>query len=76
MWNVLLANLRSLDVVGSLKHDLYPQGFTGVVLLLDGHVAAQYTPGLVNVTICSNSGALDHEKLRATLWVAFDELEP
>lgn len=76
VWNVLLANLPGLTVVGSLKHDTYPQGFTGVILLADGYVAAQHTPGEINITICSNQGATAHEKLRSTLWVAYDEITP
>lgn len=76
VWNILLAELASMGVVGSLKHDLYPIGFTGVVLLLDGHIGVQYSPGQVNLTICSNQGAAAHEKLRASLWVAFDEIQP
>lgn len=76
VWNVLLANLPGMTVVGSIKHDLYPQGFTGVILLADGYIAAQHTPGEIAVTVCSNQGAAAHEKLRSTLWVAYDEIEP
>ena len=76
VWNELLANLPGVTVVGSLKHDLYPMGFTGVILLLDGHIAVQYEPGHIHLLICSNQGAATHEKLRATLWVVFDEIQP
>lgn len=86
LWNTLLATLRGLDVVGSLKHDTYPQGFTGVVLLLDGHIAVQYGihssnmgfdhVGQLNVLICSNGGPGAHETLRADLVNAFDNLLP
>lgn len=76
IWNTLLANLPGVTVVGSLKHDLYPLGFSGVILLSDGYIAAQYSPGNINVTICSNQGATAHEKLRSALWVAFDEITP
>lgn len=76
VWNVILANLPGLTVVGSVKHELYPQGFTGAILLADGHIGVQYDPGHVNLTLCSNQGSNAHEKLRSTLWVAFDEIEP
>lgn len=76
VWNVILANLPGMTVVGSLKHDLYPQGFTGAILLADGHIGVQHDPGQVTLTLCSNQGRNAHEKLRSTLWVAFDEIEP
>lgn len=80
LWNVLLANLRNFDVVGSIKHDLYPYGFTGVILLMDGHIAAQYgiheRQGALNVTICSNAGSIAHQELRQKLWRAFDKIQP
>lgn len=80
LWNILLVNLRGFDVVGSIKHDLYPYGFTGIVLLLDGHVAIQYGinggQGKLNVTLCSNAGADSHEKLRSALWWAFEDVRP
>lgn len=84
LWNLLLANLKGVDVVGSTKHDLYPYGFTGVVLLLDGHIALQYgierkgldAVGEINILICTNGGASLHENLRATLADCFNELLP
>lgn len=84
LWNVLLANLKSVDVVGSTKHDLYPQGFTGVVLLLDGHIALQYgierlgrdAAGELNIMICTNGGPTLQEQLRATLADCFTDLLP
>jgi S-adenosylmethionine/arginine decarboxylase-like enzyme len=76
VWNVILQNLPGLVTVGSLKHDLYPQGFTGVILLADGHIGVQFDPGHVTLTLCSNAGSSKHEQLRSTLWVAFDEIEP
>lgn len=86
LWNVLLANLRGTDVVGSTKHDLYPHGFTGVVLLLDGHIAVQYGiesanlgfdhVGELNIMICTNGGPSLQEQLRATLADCFTDLLP
>lgn len=86
LWNVLLANLKGVDVVGSTKHDLYPQGFTGVVLLLDGHIAVQYGilssnmgfdhVGELNIMICTNGGPQLQEQLRATLNDCFMDLLP
>lgn len=86
LWNVLLANLKDVDVVGSIKHDTYPQGFTGVVLLLDGHIAIQYgifssnmgfdRVGEINILICTNGGPATQEKIRATLADCFNNLLP
>jgi S-adenosylmethionine/arginine decarboxylase-like enzyme len=86
LWNVLLANLKGVDVVGSVKHDTYPQGFTGVVLLLDGHIAVQYGIqsanlgfdhiGELNILICTNGGPPLHEQLRVALADCFTDLLP
>ena len=86
LWNIALANLRGLDVVGNLKHDTYPHGFSGVILLLDGHIALQYgilsAPmgfdhvGELNVLICSNAGPATHEEIRARLNNAYTDLQP
>lgn len=84
LWNVLLANLKGLDVVGSTKHELYPQGFTGVVLLLDGHIAMQYgierlgadAAGELNIMICTNGGPSLQETMRADLANAFNDILP
>lgn len=89
IWNILLANLKGVDVVGSTKHDTYPQGFTGVVLLLDGHIALQYgvdtqrygngesySTAELNILICTNGGPALHEQLRTTLVDCFTDLLP
>lgn len=80
LWNVIICSLRGFDVVGSIKHDLYPFGFTGVVLLLDGHIAAQYgvdgRQGKLNLTLCSNAGATEHERLRSHLYDVLRDIQP
>jgi len=84
LWNVLLHNLKGLDVIHSYRHDNYPYGFSGIVLLSDGHVAAQYgveqkgqdAAGELNLLISTNGGPGTQELLRADLAEAFSELLP
>lgn len=91
LWNLALltANRNGADVVGSVKHDTYPQGFTGVVLLLDGHIALQYgvdtqrfgngevySTAELNVLICTNGGPQVQEKLRSAYNDAYIDLLP
>lgn len=91
LWNLALltASRNGADVVGSLKHDTYPQGFTGVILLLDGHIALQYgvetqrfgngehfSTAEINILICSNGGPGVQEKLRMAYRDAFIDLLP
>lgn len=81
LWNTLLATLRSLDVVHSYRHDLYPQGFSGVVLLMDGHVAAQYAilgnrVGELNILVSTNGGPDTQELMRTKLYDAFTDILP
>lgn len=88
LWNLALltANRNGADVVGSLKHETYPQGFTAVILLLDGHIALQYgiqttnqgfdSIGELNILICSNGGPAVQEQLRLAYSDAFNDLLP
>lgn len=82
IWNKLLVTLSKggLDIVGSQKHDTYPQGFSASVLLLDGCVAVQYgihsRRGVLDLIICTNGGAGLHEHLRGDLEAAFTDLLP
>ena len=84
LWNVLLASLQIVDVVGSLKNDSYPHGFSGVVLLLDGHIALQYgvesnngsAAGQLDILICTNGGPVLQQRLRTDLLDAFSDLLP
>lgn len=91
MWNLALltANRNGGDIVGSVKHDLYPQGFTAVILLLDGHIALQYgvdtqrfgngevySTAQLNILICTNGGVPLQEQLRRAYRDAFIDLLP
>lgn len=90
IWNeaILTANANA-DVVSSIKHDLYPRGFTAVILLLDGHIALQHgidvqhfgngethATAELNVLICTNGGPELQEKLRATFYDKFIDIWP
>lgn len=91
IWNeaLLTANRTSGDVVSSVKHDLYPRGFTAVILLLDGHIALQYgvdtqhfgngethSTAELNILICTNGGPEVQEKLRAAFYDKFIDIWP
>lgn len=88
LWNMALltANRSGADVVGSIKHDTYPQGFSGVILLLDGHIALQYGiasanmgfdhVGELSVLISTNGGNPLQERLRADYLENFTDLTP
>lgn len=88
LWNLALltANRSGADVVGTVKHENYPQGFSGVILLLDGHIALQYgietinlgfdSIGELNIIICTNGGPGLQEQLRADYIEQFTDLLP
>ena len=73
VWNAVLeaAHDAGLTVLGTLSHEFYPQGFSGIILLAESHVAIHTFPenneAWVYVATCGEVGNDKLTKFMATI---------